>query len=162
LRQKYVRQSTIAASPEVVFAFHENPQALSSLIPPWETMKPVETTGSLQSGSRVVLRGRLGIIPIEWVAIHTEYQPPHLFADRQQSGPFAYWYHTHRFIDDGRGGTILSDEVEYELPFGSIGRLLGGWLVRRKLESMFAYRHERTKSLIESGMWQDEQPINER
>ena len=154
-RQKYVKQTVIHASPETVFRFHESPDALTQLIPPWENMKLVESAGSLRPGSRVVLRGKLGIIPIQWVAVHTEYDSPHLFADRQESGPFAYWYHRHRFIDDGQGGTLLSDEVEYAVPLGAIGQWFGGWLIRRKLEAMFAYRHEKTRSLIESGEWTD-------
>ena len=137
-RQQYVKQAAINASPDVVFRLHESPAALQHLIPPWEYMKLVESAGSLRPGSRVVLRGKLAFIPIQWIAVHTEYDPPHLFADRQEAGPFAYWYHRHRFTSDGRGGTILSDEVDYEIPLGAIGRWFGGWLVRRKLEAMFA------------------------
>ncbi len=70
------------------------------------------------------------------------YDPPHLFEDRQESGPFAYWHHRHRFLDDGQGGTLLRDEVEYSVPLGVTGQWLGGWLVRRKLGAMFAYRQE--------------------
>lgn len=161
-RQQYVKQTQINAPPDVVFRFHESPAALTQLIPPWENMKLVESAGSLRAGSRVVLRGSLGVIPIEWVAIHTEYDPPHMFADRQESGPFAYWYHRHRFLDDGQGGTLLRDEVEYAIPLGVIGRWLGGWLVCRKLEAMFAYRHEKTRSLIESGEWTSALSTNER
>lgn len=161
-RQQYVKQTRINAPPDAVFRFHESPDALSHLIPPWENMKMVESAGSLQPGSRVVLRGSLGGIPIQWIAIHTEYDPPHLFADRQESGPFASWYHRHRFIDDGQGGTLLRDEVEYAVPLGVIGRWLGGWLVRRKLEAMFAYRHEKTRSLIESGEWASALAASER
>jgi hypothetical protein len=161
-RRQYVKQTRINAPPDVLFRFHESPGALQHLIPPWEKMKLVESAGSLQVGSKVVLRGSLGIIPIQWVAVHMEYDPPHLFADRQESGPFAYWYHRHRFIDDGSGGTVLSDEVEYAVPLGWIGLWLGGWLVRRKLEAMFAYRHERTRSLIESGEWRSASLASER
>lgn len=152
-RQQYVKQTRIHASPDVVFRFHESPDALQHLIPPWENMKLVKSDGSLQPGSQVVLCGSLGVIPIQWIAIHTEYDPPRLFADRQEAGPFASWYHRHRFLDDGQGGTLLRDEVEYAVPLGVIGRWLGGWLVSRKLEAMFAYRHEKTRSLIESGEW---------
>jgi ligand-binding SRPBCC domain-containing protein len=150
---QFVKQSRINASPDMVFRFHESPKALLQLIPPWENMKPVESANSLQPGSQVVLRGSIGLISIQWIAIHTEYEPPHLFADRQEAGPFAYWYHRHRFLDDGQGGTLLRDEVEYAVPLGAIGQFLGGWLVRRKLEAMFAYRHEKTRILIESGEW---------
>lgn len=162
LRRQFVMESSIKAPPEVVFAFHESPDALRHLIPPWEKMNVVESSESLQIGSRVVLGGRiLGLVPIRWVAVHTEYQPPHLFADRQESGPFAYWYHRHRFLDDGHGGTVLRDEVEYAVPLGVIGRCLGNWLVRSKLAAMFAYRHAKTKSLIESEEWSCELSASE-
>lgn len=155
MRRHYVKESTIHAPAEVVFRFHESPDALRHLIPPWEKMEVAEAAGSLLPGSKVVLRGRLGLLTIRWVAVHTEYDPPHLFADRQESGPFAWWYHRHRFLDDGQGGTILRDEVEYQAPLGLIGSWLGGWLIRWKLERMFAYRHETTRRLIESGEWSE-------
>lgn len=153
---RFVKESTIAAPPEEVFRFHESPGALQRLTPPWEKMEVVESSGSLQPGSRVVLKGRLGPFPIHWVAVHTEYDPPYLFADRQESGPFASWYHRHYFQDDRQGGTILRDEVDYQPPFGFLGRWLGGWLIRRKLERMFQYRHDTTRQLIESGHWRSE------
>lgn len=146
---RFVKESRINAPPAAVFAFHESPAALTQLIPPWESMRVVESPGSLAVGSRVVLRGKVGFIPVEWIAIHTEYAPPHLFADRQASGPFAYWLHRHHILDDGEGGTLLRDEIEYELPFGLIGRYLGAGLIRRKLERMFDYRHETTRRLVE-------------
>ena len=149
----FFKESRIAAPPELVFRFHESPRALRHLIPSSEKMEVVESSGSLQPGSRVLLKVRLGLFPIRWVAIHTEYEPPHLFADRQESGPFAYWYHRHRFLDDSQGGTILRDEVEFQPPFGALGRWLAGGLIRKKLERRFAYRHETTRRLIQSGTW---------
>lgn len=148
--QHFVKESRVNAPPQTVFRFHESSEALKQLIPPWENMKVAESSGSLRPGSKVVLRGRSGIFPVQWVAVHTEYEPPHLFADRQESGPFSYWYHRHRFLPDGQGGTILRDEVEYRLPLGFLGRWLAGGLVRRKLERMFAYRHETTRRWVES------------
>ena len=141
---RYVKETRIAAPPQVVFAFHERPDALEKLIPPWETMRVVESAGSLKSGSRVVLEGRKGPMKMRWVALHTEDDPPHLFADMQASGPFAFWNHRHLFLDDGRGGTLLRDEIDYGLPMGWLGRLLLGAMTRRQLTRMFAYRHEVT------------------
>ncbi|MDA1180223.1 MAG: hypothetical protein O2931_15680, partial [Planctomycetota bacterium] len=72
-RQYYVKQTNSEASPEAIFRFHESPDALQHLVPPWESMKLVESARSLQPGSRVVLRRSLGVIPIEWIAIQSEY-----------------------------------------------------------------------------------------
>jgi hypothetical protein len=148
---QFARESRINAPPEAVFAFHESPGALQRLTPPWEKAKLVEGGTSIKEGSRVVIETKLGLVPLRWVAIHTEYDPPHLFADRQESGPFASWYHRHRFLDDGQGGTILRDEIEYEPPLGWIGKMLSDGMIEHKLDRMFAFRHAETKRIVESG-----------
>jgi ligand-binding SRPBCC domain-containing protein len=148
---QFIKETPIAAPPERVFAFHEAPGALRELTPPWEHAEIVGGGGSLRPGARVVLVTRLGPFRLRWVAVHTEYDPPHLFADRQETGPFARWYHRHRFLDDGRGGTLLRDEIEYELPWGWFGRRLAGRFVERRLERLFDYRHEITQRRFAGG-----------
>jgi ligand-binding SRPBCC domain-containing protein len=148
---QFVRETRIAAPPAVVFAFHESPRVLERLTPPWERVELVEGGDSIRAGSRVVLRTWLGLLPIRWVAEHTEYDPPRGFADRQVSGPFASWYHRHRFLDDGAGGTLLRDEFEYEPPLGWVGRALGGSALEEKSRRLFEYRQEKTRRIVEQG-----------
>jgi ligand-binding SRPBCC domain-containing protein len=145
----FIKESRLAAPPAEVFAFHEAPGALEALTPPWERAEVVEGGGSIRPGSRVVLRVGIGPFKKDWVAMHTEYDPPRLFADRQESGPFQSWYHRHRFLDDGHGGTVLRDEVEFEPPLGRLGRALAGGFILRKLQRMFDYRHEVTRRSVE-------------
>jgi uncharacterized protein len=45
---------------------------------------------------------------------------------------------------EGPEACRLEDRIEYELPFGALGNFFGGWLVRRRLERVFAYRHRVT------------------
>ncbi len=148
---QFVKESRIDATPARVFAFHESPGALARLTPPWEKVEVSEGGDSIRVGSRVVLKTKLGPVMLRWVAEHVEYDPPHLFADRQVSGPFARWHHRHEFLDDGRGGTILRDVVDYEPPLGAIGRLLGGAYIKSKLRKMFDYRHGVTRRIVEMG-----------
>jgi ligand-binding SRPBCC domain-containing protein len=147
---RFVKESRIAAPPEVVFAFHESPGALQRLTPPWERVVVIEGGTSLRPGSRVVLSVALGPFRLRWIVEHTEYQPGRMFADRQVRGPFASWSHRHLFLDDGQGGTRLRDELEYQPPFGIVGRLLGGSFLDSKLRKMFDYRHETTRRIVES------------
>ena len=121
------------------------------LTPPWEKVTVEQGGTSIQAGSRVVLVTKLGPFPLRWVAEHTEYNPPHSFADRQVSGPFARWEHRHEFLDDGQGGTILRDVVDYDPPLGALGRIMTGEFVRSKLAKMFDYRHEATRRIVEAG-----------
>jgi ligand-binding SRPBCC domain-containing protein len=140
-RQKFIKQSEIEAPPEEVFAFHENPEVLMKLTPPWERLEVIEFAGSIQVGTKTVIKTHIGPFTQVWEAEHTEYIANRLFADKQLRGPFAYWYHKHRFEPTARGTTMMIDEIEYALPFGWLGKLFGGAFVRAKLEKMFAYRH---------------------
>jgi len=148
---RFVKQSQIAATPSEVFAFHESPGALESVTPPWEKLERVGGEASIRPGGRVTLKVRVGPFAMRWVAEYTEYEPGRMFADRQVRGPFASWYHRHRFLDDGEGGTLLRDEVAYEPPLGWLGRRLGGQFLEEKLRRLFDYRHETTRRIVESG-----------
>ena len=51
------------------------------------------------------------------------------------AGPFAHWEHTHRVEPDGPDACYLEDHIEYALPLGALGALLGSGLVRRRLRA---------------------------
>ncbi|MBZ4399678.1 MULTISPECIES: TIGR01777 family oxidoreductase [unclassified Myxococcus] len=129
-----------------LFAWHAREGALARLTPPWERMELLERTGDgIHTGARVVMRMRMGPIPRRWVAEHTAYVEGSLFQDTQVSGPFSKWVHTHRmWPEPATHSSILEDEIEYALPMGPPGRLLGGGFARHTLERMFAYRHRVT------------------
>ncbi|MFN2240206.1 MAG: cyclase, partial [Thermoanaerobaculia bacterium] len=48
--------------------------------------------------------------------------------------------HTFQPMDDGK--VLVTDRVDYELPLGVVGRLAGGFWVRRQLRRIFDYRTE--------------------
>jgi ligand-binding SRPBCC domain-containing protein len=146
----FEKRSRIAAPPERVFAFHERPDALERLTPPWEKARIIEKTPGIQVGARVVFETAIGPIWTRWVAEHTMYEAGRMFQDRQVSGPFAKWVHTHTIEPDGEGGSWLLDHIDYELPMGFVGRLFGGGFVRRKLERMFELRHRVTREACEA------------
>ena len=140
--RKFIKQSEIEAPPDAVFAFHEKPYAFAELMPPWEKAEIVQPAGGIQPGSRAVIKTYVGPFPQIWEAEHVEYIPNRLFADVQRRGPFAYWYHRHRFEPTDRGTTLMIDEIEYALPWGWLGDLLAGRVVRKKLARVFDYRHQ--------------------
>lgn len=148
----FEKTTLINAAPEVVWAFHEAPDALERLTPAWMPMRLVERrppTG-LAAGTRVVVELRLGPFRQRIVAEHTACEPPRMFQDAMRGGPFRRWVHTHRIEPDGEGGTVLSDRVEYALPFGWIGAFFGGWLAHWQLERLFEYRHRVTREACEA------------
>ncbi len=141
---KYVAVTSLPVPVEAAFAYHERPGALQRLIPPWESVQIEQSDNSLRVGSRVVMKTKVLGVPVRWVAEHTEYEPPHLFADTQLSGPFAKWDHRHEFQADGMA-TTLRDCITYQMPGGALGRTLGGGKALATIERMFAYRHRLTR-----------------
>ena len=146
----FVKESLIRARPERVFAFHERGDALQRLTPPWEKTRVVEPAPSLRVGERAVVETRLfGVLPVRWVAVHTAYDPPRMFEDVQESGPFRRWRHRH-IVEPHAQGSLLRDEVEYEPPLGILGRALAPLVIVPRLRRLFDYRHEATREWCES------------
>src|SRR5918998_4019220 len=126
---RFVKESVIRARPERVFSFHELPDALRRLTPPWENARVIEHAPSLRVGARAVVETRLfGVVPVRWVALHTAYEPPRMFEDVQAAGPFRSWRHRHT-VEPSAGGATLRDDIEYEPPLGVLGRAFAPLLV---------------------------------
>lgn len=147
---------------ETVFAFFADPENLPAVLPPRQrariervTLVPpprvngVKTSSAAAgTGSRIVLSLRpLPWIPIRvrWHAEITQFDANRSFCDRQLRGPFAYWQHSHRVRAlDRNGPTVLTDEVEYDLPLGFLGHMAHALFVQKQIEAAFAYRREKT------------------
>jgi ligand-binding SRPBCC domain-containing protein len=146
---KFVKESVIRAEPERVFAFHELPDALARLTPPWERSRVLSAAPDLRVGSRAVVETRLfGLVPVRWVAEHTAYDPPRMFDDMQVSGPFRSWIHRHT-VEPHANGSLLRDEIEYEPPLGPLGRLASPVFIEPRLRRLFEYRHRVTREWCE-------------
>jgi ligand-binding SRPBCC domain-containing protein len=147
---RFVKESVIRASAETVFAFHEAPDAFERLQPPWQKTEIVQPPTSLDVGTRVILRVKLGPVWQTIVAEHVAYEPRKMFADRMVKGPFAQWLHKHIVTARGDAECVLTDDIDYELPLGIVGRVFGGWFARRNLERLFEFRHRVTRQACES------------
>ncbi len=81
---RFVKESVIRASPERVFGFHEQPDVLSLLIPPWENARVVRPARISELGTQAIVEVRVfGPVTVRWIAEHTVYDPPHMFEDVQ-------------------------------------------------------------------------------
>lgn len=147
---RFTKESLIHASAQKVFAFHEAPDAFERLQPPWQKTEIIRPPASLEVGTRVVLRVKVGPFWQTMVAEHVEYEPGKMFADRLVKGPFKKWFHRHIVTPHGEAECILTDDIEYELPLGVLGRAFGGGFARKNLERLFAYRHQVTREACEA------------
>jgi ligand-binding SRPBCC domain-containing protein len=139
----FEHSSRVEAPVDVVFAFHERPDALEKLLPPGQRIEVLHREGGLETGARVEFRLHFGPFSKTWVALHTDYARNRFFVDTQIEGPFRSWRHRHDFTSEG-SGTRLTDIIDLELPGGRLAEAMFGSMVKAQLEKMFAYRHSVT------------------
>lgn len=145
MKRTYIKRTPLKADAKAVFDWHHTADALNKLIPPNEGIQVVEQKGSIsEEGSTTTLAiPFIGPLKVTWVSRHHNYRDEETFKqfmDTQVKGPFNHWVHAHKVLKNG-DQCILEDEIEYELPLGFVGDLFGHWLVKRKLDAMFDYRH---------------------
>ncbi len=163
---------------ETVFAFFADPENLPALLPPWQHARlesvmlvaPQRANSKALSkaagaGSRITLSLRsVPPLPIRtrWDAEIVQFETNHSFCDRQLRGPFTFWQHNHRFLSldrTGPGVTVLTDEIEYDLPLGPLGNIAHALFVRKQIEKTFAFRREQVvKALAQAAPTKTEKP----
>jgi ligand-binding SRPBCC domain-containing protein len=146
---QFIKESLIHATPERVFAFHEQPDALQRLTPPWESSTVVQMARISDIGSRAIVEATvIGPWKMRWVAEHTAYDPPHMFEDVQINGPFRRWRHRH-LVTAHADGAILRDQIDYEPPLWFLGKAAAPLLIEPRLRKLFAFRHDVTRQWCE-------------
>src|SRR5690625_1439391 len=138
---EFIKKIKVRRPVEEVFAWHERPDALRHLTPPWVKLKVVSNDGGIRDGAEVELIQKIGPFRCRWKVRHEEYRAGEKFVDRQVSGPFRSWRHEHLFHETESGGCELIDRIEFELRLGRSGGKIAERFVRRELERLFAYRH---------------------
>jgi uncharacterized protein len=125
-----------------VFEFFSKAENLQELTPPWLHFKILSVDPSpVRKGTLIKYALRWRVFPIHWTTEIIEWDPPHRFVDVELKGPYKLWHHEHRFLAE-RGGTRITDEVQYELPFGPLGLIAHRVKVEKDVETIFAYRTE--------------------
>jgi ligand-binding SRPBCC domain-containing protein len=162
-------EQLVSAPIERVFLFFTNPDNLPRIMPPQTgtgivrlklvpppgaVPNPATTTTLAGAGSEIVTSFRIfPLLPFraQWVALITEFEWNHHFADVQKKGPFKYFRHRHEFsamVRDGVNGTVVRDVIEYEIGFGILGSLAQKCLVARQLRQTFDYRQKALAKLL--------------
>lgn len=172
MEQQFEVSQWVPFRVELVFAFFANPSDLPLLMPPKlgtrveemniEAPPPRPRTPEVTrrmpalvagAGSEILISYR----PFSWLAkrVHwktciTEFVWNSHFCDEQVEGPFKTYRHLHATkpeVRRGVEGTLVTDTVEYELPFGPLGFLIDG-VVRRKLDESFDHRQKRLPEIM--------------
>jgi ligand-binding SRPBCC domain-containing protein len=175
MRYTYHAEQWLPYPLELVFAFFANPQNLPHLMPLWQnariedaTFVPPPPRPGMSSCGNTIAAGvgtqvTISFKPfprapfrIPWHAEITDFIWNQRLCDIQLHGPFAYWRHCHTVTEETRTdqsgipttGTLLYDDVDYEMPLGKFGELAQRLFITRQLTSTFAFRHTRTADLL--------------
>ncbi len=74
-----------------------------------------------------------------------EYKPRDLFSYRQMSGFFKTWVHTQLLSAHDEKTTLLTDVVEFKMPYGLLGALADDLFVSRDIERMLKHRLQKVE-----------------
>jgi ligand-binding SRPBCC domain-containing protein len=131
-----------------VFEFFSRADNLERITPPWLLFR-ILTPGPIEmrKGVTIAYGLRMRGIPLRWLTEIESWNPPFEFVDVQAKGPYKLWRHTHRFSEVA-GGTLITDEINYALPFGLLGRLVHHIQVARDLSQIFDYRAHQVRKLL--------------
>ena len=157
---------------ERVFLFFANPNNLPRIMPPGTGTKlaalklapPAGNPAGLAAvpnrdslagvGSEIATSFRpLPFLPFRsrWIALITEFEWNHHFADIQKKGPFKRFEHRHEFSAETRNGTwgtTVRDVIEYDPGFGVLGDVAQGLFIAPSLRRTFEYRQRMLEKLL--------------
>jgi len=123
-----------------VFAVFEDPYNLIRITPEWLNLKVTNPEPvNMRQGAEITYGIRWAGLPLGWKTRITEYVPPLFFVDEQVEGPYRRWRHRHGFTAVAEG-VLVTDRVDYALPFGWIGRAAHAVAIGRQLIGIFQYR----------------------
>lgn len=144
------RRQVVGGSLAEIFAFFSDPGNLERITPPWLGFRIEHATDRpVRVGTEIRYRLRLHGISVRWSSRISEYVEQEMFADEQLTGPYRRWYHRHRFREVP-SGVEIDDLVDYEMPFGLLGRVVHSIAVRRELRRIFDFRERQMAQFFPS------------
>lgn len=167
MRHHFETEAWLPYPVERVFGLFSNPENLPKIMPAWqkthiesaklttpvaEEMPHVPHTIAGAGSELYVTFRPLPFLPLRigWRVLISEFVYPSHFCDTQLSGPFRYWRHCHRMkreLRSGLEGTVVRDEVEYELPLAVLSDLVSG-LAQVNLAGVFRYRQREALRIL--------------
>ncbi len=105
-------------------------------------------SGLINKGETVTWRGKHFGIYLKHRSIIPEMEIPTYFVDEMLEGRFKKFKHTHTF-QEINGGPIMTDKIEYETPFGLVGKLFDTTILKKHLTHFIKERNDFMKQLAE-------------
>ena len=146
----HLKQSqSLPVDRKVLWEFISVPQNLNKITPPDMAFEIIgEPPEKAYAG--LLLEYRVKVPLLGWSTWLTEIKYVEdgvSFMDEQRVGPYKLWLHTHK-LEDVDGGTRMTDDIRYLVPFGPIGLLANFLFVGRTLRRIFDYRRVKMEELF--------------
>ena len=139
-------ETLVSSSLGESFDFFASAQNLDLITPPWLRFNMVSKPPiKMFKGAQIQYRLRIHRIPVSWRSEIAIWEPPYRFVDRQISGPFKDWSHLHELSTNPSGGTLITDQVEYRVPFGKIAHSI---FVGSDLLKIFRFRNQQVEKML--------------
>jgi ligand-binding SRPBCC domain-containing protein len=122
--------------------FFSTPRNLSRITPSEMGFEILYSSGGEKTYAGQIIRYKVSILPfvkLHWVTEITHVKEPFYFVDEQRFGPYALWHHQHIFREVP-GGVEMTDELNYAIPLGFLGRFAHLVFVGREVNRIFDYR----------------------
>jgi ligand-binding SRPBCC domain-containing protein len=146
------RQSFIIECPiERVWHFYTDVKHLETITPKGIELKIIRTTNqNIVQGQEIWVSGKIFKKMGRRMKWHSKitFLKSHEYIDEMLSGPFKKWRHLHRFHNIEGKQTEIIDEVEFELPYGILGKLIEDYAYKQ-LQDIFEYRKITTIKALE-------------
>lgn len=137
---------------EKVWEFYTDLKHLEIISPSDIKLHLIESTDNiLKKGTVACFYGKI-IISAQWCSRITFFEKYEYVDEMIQNGnknpPFRLWHHRYRFNEINDCKIRVVDNIEFEFPFGLIGKLLE-FYVELKLLKIFKHREHATKKFLE-------------
>lgn len=139
---QFKTEQWLPISVQEAWRFFSSPMNLSLITPPELQLKVLTKMNetSIYNGMMIDYTVKpIMNIPLKWKTRIGEVKEGKHFMDKQLKGPYKLWEHSHMFQEQD-GGVLMTDIVNYQLPFGLIGRIAHRLFVRSKIVHIFDYR----------------------
>jgi ligand-binding SRPBCC domain-containing protein len=132
--------------------FFSSPLNLAKITPP--EMNFVVTTANngqgtdMYAGMIITYKvSPLWGIKMDWMTEITHVDDKKYFVDEQRFGPYALWHHQHHF-KEVEGGVLMTDILDYAIPYSIFGRIANTVLVKKQINKIFDYRAKAIEQLF--------------
>ena len=137
------RHSFIVKNPiERVWDFYTDIKHLETITPKEIDLKIINATNQkIVQGQEIWVSGKIIAKLRRRMTWHSKvtFLKAYEYADEMLAGQFKKWRHLHMFRNIDGKQTEIIDEIEFELPYGILGKLFEGYAYRR-LQKTFEHR----------------------